>query len=54
MVITGKAVRLIGFVETTLRCGSESAEPVLHFTSGLCTQHQRSERGDHLTQKKMC
>lgn len=48
VMVTGKAVWLVGFVEAALGSGSEGAEPVLHLAAGLGTQHQGSERGDHL------
>lgn len=48
VMISRKAVGVVGFVKATLRSGSESVEPVLHFTSGLRAEHQGSERGDHL------
>lgn len=53
VVVSGKAVWLVGLVEAALGGGSEGAEPVLHLAAGLGAQHQGSERGDHLRKKNM-
>ena len=53
MMVSGKAVWLVGFVEAALGGGSEGAEPVLHLAARLGAQHQGSERGDHLEEKNI-